>query len=493
MGISDPSLVEKDFFAVRALSVCAGSDSGLFIKKLTNTLFHQTSPSSGNPMECSEIRQRFVRYYQEHGFHLLPRAPMLHPSIPMSFVMSAGLEQVETSLSESDNRSDNKFVLVQDCFRHFDTDAVGTDNTHLSFFEMPGAFVFGENERQNHINDMWKLVTEVLGIDPKRIWVSYFSGDTRAGQKFREDRRTYQAWQNIGIPRDRLVGMGIPHNYWIQGKGIQKKTPLSRKCGPSTELFYDLTPDSPCGKNCRPGCRCGRFVEFSNSLFITHTLDPETNAPKPMDDPFSETVVGTERIAMILQKVMSVFDTTDYHPFIKTIRQFITRKNLPPRLIRESECIIADHLKALCKLVADGAPPPGKNGRERIVKLLIRRIETRKILLGITAQNFPLSLIHLLVKTNGDKPVMNIQERTEEYFGRESPRFYKTIERGEHKLEMMLGKNRGKPLSCSQILELEKEWGLPHLVVSLMLHEKGLSFPDAAYKEALNAWNKSAK
>lgn len=441
-------------------------------------------------MECSEIRQRFVSYYQEHGFDLLPRAPMLHPSIPMSFVMSAGLEQVETSLSESDNRPGNKFVLVQDCFRHFDLDAVGTDNTHLSLFEMPGAFVFGKNQRRNRIHLMWKLITETLGIDPERIWVSYFSGDRRAGLEFQADRRTCQAWRDIGVRPDRLVGMGIPHNYWIQGNGIQKKSPGSRKCGPSTELFYDLTPGRPCGENCVPGCGCGRFIEFSNSLFITHNLDHETNTLKPMADPFSETVIGTERIAMISQNARSVFDTTDYHSFIKIIRQSVTRKDVPPYLIRESECVIADHLKALCKLVAHGAPRPGKNGRERIVKLLIRRIITRQIILGVRSRNFPLTLIHLLVRTNGNRPAVNIQERTKAYFDTESPRFYKTLERGARQMETMLGKNRGKPLSCSQILELEKEWGLPHQIASLILREKGLSFSDAEYREALNAWNK---
>jgi len=94
-------------------------------------------------MNCTGIRQRFIEYYQQLGFQFLPRAPMLHSSIPMSFVMSAGLVQVETSLANAQNRTGNKFVLVQDCFRHFDLDAVGTDNIHLGLFEMPGAFMFG--------------------------------------------------------------------------------------------------------------------------------------------------------------------------------------------------------------------------------------------------------------------------------------------------------------------------------------------------------------
>ncbi len=411
---------------------------------------------------------------------------MLHPSIPMSFVMSAGLEQVETSLSASDKRPGNKFVLIQDCFRHFDLEAVGTDNAHLSFFEMPGAFVFGKNERQSTIRHMWKLVTQALGIDPAHIWVSYFRGDKLGNQEFSRDERTYQAWRNIGIPPNRLVGLGIPDNYWIQGDGLQKSALHSRKCGPSTELFYDLGAERSCGRDCQPGCWCGRFVEFSNSLFITHNLTPALTGLKSMANPFTETVIGTERISMILQNAPSVFDTTDYRFLIRFVRESAIQTNLSPHLIRESECVIADHLKALCKLVADGAPPPGKNGRERIIKLLIRRILTRQILLGITSQDFPCLLITSLVGTNGNRP---IQKKVIEYFERESQRFRKTIDRGCCQLEQMLAQNQGQSLSGSQILDLEKKWGLPRLLTETMLHEKGLPFSETEYKSALAEWH----
>ena len=93
-------------------------------------------------MNASEIRRRFVGYYEGMGFHPLPRAPMLHPSIPMSYVMSAGLVQVETSLARAEQRQGDQFVLVQECFRHFDLDKVGTDGIHLSLFEMPGGVRF---------------------------------------------------------------------------------------------------------------------------------------------------------------------------------------------------------------------------------------------------------------------------------------------------------------------------------------------------------------
>ena len=119
-------------------------------------------------MDSATISRRFIEYYQGEGFRLLPRAPMLDDSIPMSFVMSAGLVQIETSLAGEANRDGNQFVLVQNCFRHFDLGTVGKDSTHLSFFEMPGAFTFGPNNKPITIQRMWFLATEVLGLPKER-------------------------------------------------------------------------------------------------------------------------------------------------------------------------------------------------------------------------------------------------------------------------------------------------------------------------------------
>jgi alanyl-tRNA synthetase len=446
-------------------------------------------------MDCAEICQKFVEYYQNLGFQLLPRAPMMHPSIPLSFVMSAGLVQVETSLANSKDRSGDKFVLVQDCFRHFDLNSIGSDNIHLSLFEMPGAFVFGNNGQQQIIAWMWELVTEILGIDPQRIWISYFGGDTVHNQALPKDELTYQTWRKIGIPEDRLIGLGVKHNYWIQGNGSQNGNSHLRKCGPNTELFYDLGQDQSCAPDCRPGCRCGRFIEFANSLFILYNFRPETNALTPMEDPYNETVIGTERVAMLLQDAPSVFDTQDYCRIIETIHQFVTNANVPNDVMRESEHVIADHLRALYVLVSDGAPPPGKNGRERIVKLLIRGVLTRQILLGITAPEFLatglVSVLEAISKGNGYHASAPYTLKTlNAYFASESQRFYQTVKSGFQIMEKMLTNNQGQTLSGEQIVTLEKQQGLPLPLIVNRLHDRQLPCAKEAYKIALAKWNK---
>ncbi len=443
-------------------------------------------------MKASEIRQRFVDYYKELGFQLLPRAPLLHSSIPMSFVMSAGLVQIETSLSSAEKRPGNQFVLVQECFRHFDLDRVGTDDIHLSLFEMPAAFVFGPDDKMEAIQRFWTLITSVLGMDKSRIWVSYFSGGKVLSEELPGDEATRKAWIEVGVPEERVVGLGAEENYWLQGSGIDGME-TSRKAGPNTELFYDRRPEKACRPDCRPSCKCGRFVEFSNSLFVCRELDTQEKSLCPMAEPFAETVIGTERVAMVLQGAQSVFETDSYYPIIETIQSFAHKPDLPEPLRIASERTMADHLKALYVLIVDGAPKPGKDGRQRIVKLLIRGVVTRQIILNIKSQKFLPTLIDCVSQTvnHSLQAAPEDRKRLLSYFSAESQRFLRTVERGYRQLERFLQENNGRTLSGLQILCLEKKWGLPHLLTATMLQERGLTFLKEEYREARGAWKQT--
>jgi alanyl-tRNA synthetase len=198
---------------------------------------------------------------------------------------------------------------------------VGTDDIHLSLFEMPGAFVFGTNDRQETVRQMWKLAIDVLGIKKGNIWASYFKGDNVLGNDLPEDKLTHQAWLDVGMSPDRVVGLVADHNFWVQGFGIDLKK-IIRKCGPNTELFFDRGDGLACGNDCKPGCKCGRFVEFSNSLFISFEINPNGNYFQPLMEPFTETVIGTERVKTILQGKNSIFDIDEYMSLINMIIRF---------------------------------------------------------------------------------------------------------------------------------------------------------------------------
>jgi alanyl-tRNA synthetase len=438
-------------------------------------------------MNSFEISEKFVRYYQNRGFELLPRASLLDPSIPMTFVMSAGLVQVEMSLDQLGHSNGDSYVLCQKCFRHFDLDNIGKSNVHLSLFEMPGAFTFGSNGKATTVQRMWDLVTKALEIDPARLWVTYFAGGTKGDHQFPPDVETYQAWRRIGLPEERIVALGPSDNFWMQGGGIDGHEP-SPKCGPNTEVFFDRGEDLRCSPECWPGCRCGRFIEFANSLFIFAEVDEETGALRPMDRPFNETVIGTERVAMISQGKASVFGIDCIRPLVDKVRSFCNGSDADDWTDRAAQ-IISDYVRALLFLVADGAPPPGKGGRQRIVKLLIRGVMTQQRILGISTSVFLPELIDTITTTYSERypELADGRQLLLDYFAGERVRFEKTLQNGYRRLDRLVQKSKRTP-SGEQMVDLVKKHGFPLQLIRMALHQRGLDFEDRAYQNALMKW-----
>jgi alanyl-tRNA synthetase len=421
-------------------------------------------------MDAQEIELIFVDFYRNQGHKLLPRASLLDPSIPMSFVMSAGLVQVEKSLSALSENREGKYVLVQDCFRHFDIDKVGLDSTHLSLFRMPGAFVFGEISSEQTVQLMWSLATTKLKLSPEKLWASYFGGGQVLGHNHRKDIETYLGWRKVGLSENHIIGLGTENNFWIQKNGFQNPD-LTRKCGPNTELFYDRGEEFSCGPECLPGCNCGRFVEFSNSLFIKYEMDLQGKNIHNMEIPFTETVIGTERVEMLEKGLISVFETSSYQPAIKAINKFLAGKNLPQNDLIIGERIIADHFRALYHLIADGAPSPGKDGRQRIVKILLRRIITQQFILGIDSNILVLSVLSdIFSDYSGDNPLpQDVQKKLISYFQFEYNRYQKTLQRGLQQIERLAGQSPSRNLTPNQVRDLRIYWGMPEMLTQKIL------------------------
>jgi len=441
-------------------------------------------------MNCSDIRQQFVSFFDEQDFQLLPPAPMLHLSIPMSFVMSAGLVQVETVMSQLSLEQGEQFTLVQNCFRHFDLKTVGTTPTHLSLFSMAAAFTFGTAERALALSNMWRFATEVLGIDKQHLWVSYFKGGELSGQLLAEDKQTYEAWRSLGIAADRLVGLGLDDNFWIQSGNLKGQDALLRKCGANTELFYDRGSEHSCGDDCSVTCRCGRFVEFSNTLFIAFQINPITEQIEAMATPFVETVVGIERLAMVLQGVDSVFEIERYQVLINAMLPFVG-SNLSASLQKQYVNVMADHLRALCVLIRDGAPFAGQGGRKRLIRKLIRGIATRQFILGIKADDFLPTMINVTSEFFLLAISEEIKQKIQHCFDEDFKRFSKTIDKGKQRLESYL--NVEGELSAADIIFLERKLGFPYLLIDWNLKNKKIDIPYKEYLLELNTLKESEK
>lgn len=443
-------------------------------------------------MHSSEISQEFLKFHQNKGFSVLPGASLLDPSIPMTFVMSAGLVQVETVLNHRERSwSGKEYVLLQKCFRHFDITTVGTTDMHLSLFEMPAAFSFGPVREIDSIHRMWELLTSTFGFPEENLWVTYFAGDEIFGHTFEIDSEVCYAWREVGLPEERVIGFGANANFWKQGDGISGQGRY-HKCGSNTEVFFDRGSYLSCGSGCRPGCHCGRFIEIANLDFVGAEIDKQTNILRPIANPFTELVIGAERMAMILQQRKSIFDIDSIASIKRTVRKFSKTNGIPSKMVSESENILVDHWRAIIALVADGAPPPGKAGRQRIMKILIRGILARQMILGVDP-NYLSSITDAMIAgcLESQNPI-KIQDTVLSYLKIESERFMQTLDKGRRQFQKLLT-NNGNSLTGEEVVHLEKQWGVPSTIVELWLLERELYFDNSAYEDALRGWRSSIK
>ncbi|MFZ1570503.1 MAG: alanine--tRNA ligase-related protein [Thiolinea sp.] len=325
--------------------------------------------------DTQAISEAFLSLHAQSGFTRLSPSSLLHDSVPMSFVMSAGLIQVENNLETIIEETGGKFTFTQPCFRHFDLQQVGLDPTRLSLFHMAAAFNIGSSERETVLPRLWYFLTEVLNLAQEHLWISYLD-DAELGR----DQASFDCWQGLGVKPSHLIPLDQQHCFWRQRSTGQIASD-GKKCGPHTEVFYERIEVAcpQCEQRRAPigTCRCGRFVEIANSLFIENYLN-EFGQLIPAPTVFAECVVGLERLEMILRHLPTV-----YH-----IQRFAAWRNqfsalLPPHNTEAEQALglILDHLSAFISLVEHGAPAPGRGGRKYIMRKLARELMKKMLLL----------------------------------------------------------------------------------------------------------------
>ncbi len=446
---------------------------------------------SKQPRSAISINQSFLDYFDSRGYKTIPGSSLLDPSVPMSFVMSAGLVQVERSAALQGGREHNRYVLLQNCFRYFDLDTVGDSPYHLTLFHMAGAFTFGDVNRLVCISNNWDLLVRIFGLPPEALWATYFAGGKVGGRFFESDEETRQAWRMVGLPPERIIGLGPDSNFWKQGTSVVGEAEAP-KCGSNTEVFYDRGSQFQCGSECKPGCRCGRFVEVQNTLLITWYFDEKNGVLEPLDEPFVEAVIGVERLEMLLQEKSSVFEIESIMPLVEHVRQYEHEsvKSLTNRV--EQERILVDHIRSILFLTADGAPQPGHGGRARLMRKLVRGLLAAVKLLQVSDKQFIRTLIeHALNMYAEQHPaLLEACEVAWQYVMEESILFERTLEKGARYLDSLL-QVQGGYLSAEDIVTIEKKFGVPKLLLSYMLEQRQVSFDHQAYQSAYAAWYQS--
>lgn len=398
------------------------------------------------------IGQTWLDYYQSLGYIRIPSAPLVHPAFPTSFNMSAGMVQMDPQIRSTKKITPSKKCLVQKCIRHFDIDKVGNNN-YLSFFEMTGAFEINEFNEKQTIICLWKFLTEKLFINPKKLWITAFDKDKVVDRQIFLPNDIKQFLHSL--TDNRVVFGDQKTNLWSQGGGVELIDNI-KLCGPQIEFFYDLGEEKGCGKgSCNPFCGCGRFIEICNTLLIFYLIDyGQIPTLKKIVNPSTETVIGIERCALILENKKDVFETSFFTPLIRTVNGGILNDDVK---------IIVDHIKSLAFIFAEQKILPAKSDRGRIIRTLIRNLLTSYYVLKINPhENLPLLIDEVINLYKEPYPeILNCKNTTLEVVFDHEIIYKKTLQRAKQYILSYFEKNKTKDLNEEQEKTLWLKFGVP--------------------------------
>ncbi len=337
----------------------------------------------------SEIREKFLRFFESKGHRRVHSSSLVPANDPTLLFTNAGMNQFKDVFLGLEKRGYNRATSSQKCVRaggkHNDLENVGFTKRHQTFFEMLGNFSFGDYFKREAIAYAWELVTskEWFNIDKSKLYCTIFEGE----QGIPRDDEAEKYWIEVGMPKDRVFGLGMKDNFWSMAD--------TGPCGPCSEIHYDmgiqasdrLHPECIAGM-CKFPCPhdCGRYVEFWNLVFMQFDRDA-TGTYNPLPKPSVDTGMGLERVSTILQGVISNYDTDLFTSLIDTAATLTgvdARKELAAEAGSRSAAslrVIADHARAATFLISDGVLPANE-GRGYVLRKIMRRGIRHSRLLG---------------------------------------------------------------------------------------------------------------
>jgi len=409
----------------------------------------------------AEIREGFLRYFEEKGHVRLPSAPLIPPpDDPTTLLISAGMQPLKPYFLGVKDPPATLLTTYQKCFRATDIEEVGLDGYHLSFFEMMGNFSIGEYFKEGAVELAWEFMFERLEIDRDRLWVSVFGGDAVLG--LGEDEVAIEAWVKVGMPRERIVGLPRSENFWQAGE--------TGPCGPCSEMYYDRGEELSCGRpTCGPGCPCERYLEFWNLVFMEFDLH-EDGKLTPLPKPVIDTGLGLERTASIQQAVISVYETDGYQKIMDWIEVESGVGWQSSEKATKAHRIIADHGRGMTFLVADGVTPSNE-GRGYVLRRVIRRAVQQARAIGL-GDLWRIAAVVIEQMTQWYPELEENRVQIEQTVRAEEERFNQTLERGMRLFEEIA--ERGGDISGEDAFRLHDTYGFPLELTIELAHERGL-------------------
>ncbi len=354
-------------------------------------------------MTAQEIRNAYLRFYEERHHVVIPRAPIVLKDDPTTLFTGSGMQPMIPYLLGEPHPDGKRIVDSQTCLRAQDIDDIG-DNRHTTFFEMLGNWSMGDYFKQQQIEWMFEFLSDEVGLDMSRVYVTCYSGssefsidkDTEAADiwaKLFADKGLSNDQADIGTEEagyargmhegERVFYYDGSKNWWSRN-GNEANTPIGDPCGPDSEMFYDfgIEHDTSYGEHCHPNCDCGRFMEIGNNVFMAYKKVAEGKF-EPLEQPNIDHGSGLERIAAAKLGNPDVFRISLMWPIIEKLEK-LSKKTYQENT--ESMRVIADHLRAATFLAVDGCVPSNKE-QGYVMRRLLRRAIRYSFDLGIE-QNF---------------------------------------------------------------------------------------------------------
>src|SRR5215470_3066393 len=332
----------------------------------------------------SEIRSKFLEFFEKKGHKRVRSSSLVPHGDPTLLFTNAGMNQFKDVFLGLEKRDYLRATTAQKCVRaggkHNDLENVGFTRRHHTFFEMLGNFSFGDYFKKDAVAYAWELVTSDrwYGLAKGKLYATIFKGE----QGVPKDEEAEGFWRDVGVPRERIFAMGMKDNFWMMGD--------TGPCGPCSEIHYDMGPaaSDEGHTDCKFPCECGRYVEIWNLVFMQFDRNPQGELT-PLPKPSIDTGMGLERVAAVLQGVLSNYDTDLFTPLIKRAAA-LTGTDLNKELAAEQHTssaaslrVIADHARACTFLISDGVLPANE-GRGYVLRKILRRGIFHGRLLGQT-------------------------------------------------------------------------------------------------------------
>jgi alanyl-tRNA synthetase len=444
-------------------------------------------------MTSREIRSSFLKYFEKNGHAIVPSSPLVPGDDPTLLFTNAGMNQFKDVFLGKEKRPYTRATSSQKCMRvsgkHNDLDNVGPSLRHHTFFEMLGNFSFGDYFKKEAIPYAWELLTTVWGLSPDRLFPTIFKGESRIPR----DEEAFDIWTRF-VPRVRIAELGLAENFWQMGD--------TGPCGRCSEIHYFRGNHVACeeergGQPCRGlDCGCDRFVEVWNNVFMEFDRQADGTLT-PLPAPSIDTGMGLERITAVIQDKLSNYDTDLFVPILTAIgegagQRYGATLDDPSDI---SMRVVADHLRAMTFLIADGVVPSNE-WRGYVLRKIMRRAMRHGKKLGIT-EPFLHGLVGVVVTEMGDAyPELRTgRAAIVQVVRSEEERFDAVLTAGLPKLEDVLDRAAGgsKVVPGDDAFRLYDSLGVPLDFMEDLATQRGLTIDRPGYERAMEGQRERAR